>query len=65
MKIKNICVNCGSNTGTMPEYLKAAIEREDTWQKTISVLSMSGHVRGLGAGGIISLNNNVRSLANT
>jgi uncharacterized protein (TIGR00730 family) len=26
MKIKNICVNCGSNTGTMPEYLKAAID---------------------------------------
>ncbi len=25
MKIKNICVNCGSNTGTRPEYLKAAI----------------------------------------
>jgi uncharacterized protein (TIGR00730 family) len=24
MNIKNICVNCGSNTGTMPEYLKAA-----------------------------------------
>lgn len=26
MKIKNICVNCGSNTGTRPEYLKAAID---------------------------------------
>jgi uncharacterized protein (TIGR00730 family) len=26
MKIKNICVNCGSNTGTRPEYLKAAAE---------------------------------------
>ena len=26
MKIKNICVNCGSNTGTRPEYLKAAVE---------------------------------------
>jgi uncharacterized protein (TIGR00730 family) len=24
MEIKNICVNCGSNTGTRPEYLKAA-----------------------------------------
>ncbi len=26
MKIKNICVNCGSNTGTEPEYLKAAVD---------------------------------------
>jgi uncharacterized protein (TIGR00730 family) len=26
MKIKNICVNCGSNTGTRPEYLKAAVD---------------------------------------
>ena len=26
MKIKNICVNCGSNTGTRPEYMKAAVE---------------------------------------
>lgn len=26
MKIKNICVNCGSNTGAMPEYLNAAVE---------------------------------------
>ena len=26
MKIKNICVNCGSNTGTRPDYLKAAID---------------------------------------
>lgn len=26
MKIKNICVNCGSNTGTRPEFLKVAIE---------------------------------------
>jgi uncharacterized protein (TIGR00730 family) len=24
MVIKNICVNCGSNTGTRPEYLQAA-----------------------------------------
>jgi uncharacterized protein (TIGR00730 family) len=26
MKIKNVCVNCGSNRGTRPEYLKAAID---------------------------------------
>ena len=26
MKIKNICVNCGSNTGVRPEYLKAAVD---------------------------------------
>ena len=26
MKIKNLCVNCGSNTGTRPEYLKAAMD---------------------------------------
>lgn len=26
MKIKNICVNCGSNAGTNPEYIKAAID---------------------------------------
>jgi uncharacterized protein (TIGR00730 family) len=26
MKIKNICVNCGSSTGTRPEYLKAAVD---------------------------------------
>lgn len=26
MKIKNICVNCGSNTGTRSEYLEAAVE---------------------------------------
>ena len=26
MKIKNICVNCGSNTGTRPEYLKTAVD---------------------------------------
>ena len=26
MKIKNICVNCGSNTGTRPEYMKAAVD---------------------------------------
>ncbi|MGD9158044.1 MAG: TIGR00730 family Rossman fold protein [Desulfobacteraceae bacterium] len=26
MKIKNICVNCGSNTGTRPEYMKAAAD---------------------------------------
>ena len=26
MKIKNICVNCGSNTGTRSEYLNAAID---------------------------------------
>lgn len=26
MKMKNICVNCGSNTGTRPEYMKAAVD---------------------------------------
>lgn len=26
MKIKNICVNCGSNTGTKPEYIKTAVD---------------------------------------
>ena len=26
MKIKNICVNCGSNTGVRPEYMKAAVD---------------------------------------